>query len=174
MAKTKNSDKSKMIVRELAPKMKIIEPEAKTDESGEQEEASLEDLTEESPASASFSPDISMNRTPLTIEREPEVQTTSGTTQAENNAAVKYEIQRNVSEKEIKKVYSERVSETMQSGSRALVLTSPNPRTQARDDLFRNWETESTMGAGSDEERPYEITPERKAQSTARRDPWEG
>ncbi len=170
--------KPKIIVREIPSKMKVTEiaeepaPEEVSEEHIEEtnKEPSLESITADAPSAREF-PEVTREQQPEQAPRaeEPAIPTPAGTTEAEGRAAVRYDVQRNVTEKEIRKVYQSREAETR------TLERNPNltiPERQDRRDMFSNRELEA-FRADEQEQNKYEISTEPKATSEKRKYPWE-
>ena len=107
MAKTK---KSKKIIREIKPKIKVISKKEgavkESKESEETEEAPLEEIISDAPSAREFP---SLLRGEIQEQRapgpEPSVSTPASTTVEEASAGDRYSIQENVTEEDITRLY---------------------------------------------------------------------
>lgn len=166
--------KTRMIVREIKPKIKIIEPENKEQSVEVQQETGetpLEDIITDAPSSREF-PALSSEQPRGSVrERGSETPTPAATTTAESSSGAKYGIQQDVTEAEIRKVYQSRAVSPRQTGA-----DQANPQIQVpglRDtrDMLKNREVEALRTEQADER--YSIDIEPKAQSQRRKLPWE-
>jgi hypothetical protein len=170
----KTSKKPRMKITELAPKMKIIkEIKPELQEEAAQEEASLEELAFDAPSSKEF-PSLSQHEAPIAPQGAPEIpQTTAETREEEKPASPRYAIQRDVTEKELRKTYESRVPGTLKAAAAEqrspLILTER----ERREEAFRNREIASLRAEESEEEDKYTITPGMQHSSKERKYPWE-
>src|SRR3989344_566675 len=155
MAETK---KQKVIVREIEPKIKVreITEEEKEDELAEKaSEESLEDITTDAPSSREF-PEFSrqnINVQEQAREEEVQAQTPSGTTAEETRTAVRYQIQREITEREISRTYRSEI-EGRQSGA----MTSREVIPIGTDERMSLRSAERELGRGPQtEEEKYKI-----------------
>ena len=148
--------------------MKIIESEEEKEiEKSEETAESLEDIAFDAPSAREF-PEFAMlggEGSQGIEQREELAQTPSGTTKEENKNAVRYQIQKDVTEEEIARTYRTETSE-----ARPIMLsTSSQERNPER--RLANRELES---AGSiNEESKYKISTEPEKQEKKRKYPWE-
>lgn len=168
--------KSKVKIREIAPKMKIIE-EKKEQEAEENDETPLEEMTAmpSMPSRGASMPFVSEVRIVEQHAQEVETPTPSGTTEAESRAQVRYGIQRDVSEREIRRVYNERRSsqEASLQGQRALAPPLQNLPRQIGPKTLRNDEIGRTAGMEEAPEDKYEVNLEKESKGVRRKYPWE-
>ena len=165
----------KMIVKELAPKMKIIR-EIKTElqEEAAPEEVSLEEITSNAPSSREF-PSLSQQEVPIAPQEVPEIpKTITEAREEEKPASQMYAIQRNVTEKDIAKSYETRAPEPLRAGAAAerrnpLILTER----ERREEAFRNREVGALRAQEGEEEDKYTITPNMQHSSKEKKYPWE-
>jgi hypothetical protein len=180
MAKTEKTSKPKMIVREIPSKIKIIEPEAEEQKPEEKEEfreeASLEDLTTGAPSPRVFP---TLLRENIPEQRQETEQVKEGDmsgnlgvihTEEESKFGAKYEVQRNVTENEIRKVYNTRAMETRQLESRNPMLLGSERKITT---LPRSPEVEATRAGTEEEDKRYEFAPETAEPTSKRKYPWE-
>ncbi len=173
-AKDDNVKKQKVTVRELAPKFKVTE--IKGEESGEgaemEGESPLEDIATDAPSAREF-PGAVQNIPPAEqAERAEELTPTpAATTEAEGRTAARYQIQTNISEMELKRVYNTQSAESREIAVRNTMLTASQK--QLTNALMRNPEVEAVRGQTAEEERQYEVTPEGKPKTERRKYPWE-
>ena len=162
MTKTK---KSKMIIREIKPKIKVTELEQKEGQIKNLiEEAPLEEIISDAPSSREF-PSISEE----TAQQEQRLQGREQEAQnppiIETTGSARYAIQRDVSERDIARLYQSKTAEIagMERGS--------SGTSSQRVDL-----SSREMGVvreGGQEDEKYNIQAEQKSASTKRRYPWE-
>lgn len=171
-----NPEKSKkIIVREIAPKFKVTEiKEENADEAPEaQEESPLEELTTDAPSARMFPESMPLPQTQLPQERieEPVIPTPAATTETEGRNAIRYQIQTDISEREIKRVYNTQSAESRSIELKNTMLTAH----QGRINMSRmaNPEVEALRGQTAEQERHYEITPEDRPKAERRKYPWE-
>ena len=163
----------KMIVRELASKIKVIkEIKPEPAEESIQEETSLEEMTFGAPSSREF-PSLSQHDVPIAPQDVPDVPQ-AAEKREEENAPQKYAIQRNVTTKEITQSYETRAPETFRTTAEAerrnpLILTERDRREEA----FRNREVGALKIQESEEEDKYNITPNISHESRTKKYPWE-
>lgn len=162
--------KSKMIVREIKPKIKVIELEQKEEQikiPAEKEEAPLEEIISDAPSSREF-PSI----TGETAQQEQRLQGREQEAQPspiiETTGSARYAIQRNVSEQDIARLYQSKTAEItrMERGSGGIGGISSQ-----RVDLSSR-ETGAVREGGQEDEK-YNIQIEQKPASAKRRYPWE-
>ena len=163
--------KPKRIVREIKPKIRIIEPEIEEQSVGEPQEAGeapLEEMIVDAPSSREF-PTLSAEQArELAQERGAETQTPAATTESEAASGAKYSVQRDISEAEIRKIYQSRATISRQAGSEQTISI---PEIRDSKAMFKNREIESLRTEQTDEK--YSIDLEPKAPSQKRKLPWE-
>jgi len=166
------------IIREIPSKMKIIEPEAEEQKPEEKEEfreeASLEDLTAGAPSPRAFptllrEQQIPEQRTGME-EQAAIAPAASETKEEESKFGAKYEVQRNVTEQEIRKVYNTRAMETRQLESRNPLLLGSERKITT---LPRSPEVEAARAGTEEGDKRYELAPETAEPTSKRKYPWE-
>ena len=162
MAKSKDIK----VIREIKSKIKIIEKE-KEEEKGQETTESLEDITIDAPSAREF-PEFAMlggEGHQEMEQRQDIIQTPSATTEEENKNAVRYQVQRDITEEEIKQKYQTNVS-----GASPIMLGTTDQERAPRERLA-NRELEA-MGARN-EDNKYQISLEPEKQTKKRKYPWE-
>jgi len=169
MTKTR---KLKKVIREIKPKIKVIdkkeESSKESEENKETGEAPLEEIISDAPSAREFPSilkgDVQGQRT---SEPEPPVPTPASTTIEESSTGQRYAIQESVSEEEITRVYRSNLIET----SRATPLsTRESSPLSARTD-FTNREIEAARTVQVEEQHYVKIEP--KSGAKKRKLPWE-
>lgn len=170
--------KPKIIVRDIPSKMKVTEiaEEPAAEEAGEEpyEEESLESIAIDAPSAREF-PELARAQVPGQPEQptreESAAATPAATTEAESRGGVRYEVQRNVTEGEIRRAYDTRSAETREIAQRAAMITA-SP-TAIRAAMIRNPEVEAIRAQSQETEKNYELTPEKEPETKRKKYPWE-
>jgi len=161
MAKIRNIK----IIKEIKPETKVIE--SKEEKAEEAAEESLEDITIDAPSAREF-PEFAMlgGEGSQGIEQRQEIiQTPSATTEEENKNAVRYQVQGDISEGEIARIYRTEVSE-----ARPIMLGIRESDRTSRG-ISANREVESLRT--NDEEAKYKLSSEPEKPTKKRKYPWE-
>jgi len=154
------------VIGEIKSKIKIIEKEEEQVEEQEKEEEPLEDLVMDAPSAREF-PEFSMlgGQGAQETERENVAQTPSATTEEENKNPVRYQVQGDISEGEIARIYRTEVSE-----ARPIMLGIRESDRTSRE-ISANREVESLRT--NDEEIKYKLSSEPEKPTKKRKYPWE-
>jgi len=166
MAKTRDI----RIIREIKPKIKVIEEDGEQVVKQEKEEEPLEDLVTDAPSAREFPEFVMLGANGAqgvqeTAPRE-EIKTPSATTEEENKNVVRYQVQPDVTEEEIARIY--RTAEV--SEVRPIMLTTTGEERSQRG-VSANREVEALRTKGA--ERRYEISIEPEKPVKKRKYPWE-
>jgi hypothetical protein len=154
--------KSKLIVREIKSNIKVTEIKKEEPAELEQEEPSLEDIAETGPSARVF-PAFEQQET---VQQTPEIPVSEQTTQ-ENRAPI-YQVQANVTEKEIRQKYE--TSKSRFGEGRAPILgIAPG---MERREALGNRELAAARPVNEEDEK-YSISTEPQQKKETRRYPWE-
>jgi hypothetical protein len=166
MAKTRNIK----IIKEIKPKIKVIEKEEEEKEIEKAEEITeepLEDLVIDAPSAREFPEFSERPREQEPTQMPPEITTPSATTGGESKGAVRYQIQTDITEEEIERTYRTEVSEAKP------IPTMLSTTTQERIAPGRLSSRELEAVRTRDEEKRYEISFEPEKPVKKRKYPWE-
>jgi len=156
------------IIKEIKPKIRIIEKEEEEIEKTEETtEESLEDIALDAPSAREF-PEFAMlggQGVQEMAQREDIARTPSATTEEENKNAVRYQIQEDITEEEIKQKY-----QTNSSEARPILLSTTEQERNPRN-RFANRELESQRT--KNEENRYDLPFESEKPTKKRKFPWE-
>ena len=154
------------IIGEIKSKIKVIETEEETEKAEETTEEPLEDLVMDAPSAREF-PEFGMlgGQGSQEMEQRAEAQTPSAATTDENKNAVRYQIQKDVTEEEIARTYRTDVSE-----ARPIMLGMTN-QDRTSGERLSNRELESARN--KDEGVKYKLSAEPEKQEKKRKYPWE-
>ena len=153
------------VIREIKPKIKVIELK-KEEKEDEITEESLEDIAIDAPSAREF-PEFAMpeEQGSQGIEQRQEfAQTPSATTEEENKNAVRYQIQGDVTEEEITRTYRTEIS-----GANPIMLGTTKER--APRERLANRELEA-IGTRNEESK-YKISINQEQPVKKRKYPWE-
>jgi hypothetical protein len=162
MGKTRNIK----IVREIKPKIRIIEKEEQVVEQEKKEEP-LEDLVSDAPSAREFPEFLGRQKEQELAQTQPEITTPSATTEEESKGAVRYQVQRDITEEEIARTYQTEISGVK---SMPTMLSAPEQEGAKRTG-FESRELEALRTR--DEEKRYEISFEPEKPIKKRKYPWE-